>query len=76
MAQTTIAQHGVSITAFEQSEWARMAQAAYRTGRNRVGHRMSAAAALPQGYLMPCRVYDGLAHAYRRWLIANEFPTD
>ena len=56
-------------------EWARMAQAAYRNGRNDIGHRYSGAAALPEGAAMDIARYDALQHDYRNWLIADEYPT-
>lgn len=55
--------------AHERAEWARLAQDAYRTGRNDFGHRFSARAAV--GGYMPLEVFDTLQTIYRRWLIGG-----
>lgn len=60
----------------EKAEWARMAQAAYRTGRNAIGHRYSAAAALRHNEPLPLPRFDTLQSGYRAWLVFNEFPGD
>lgn len=58
----------ITVTAHDAREWSRLAQDAYATGRNDVGHRFSVAAAIYWG--KPCRVdvYDTLQWQYRRWL--------
>lgn len=60
-------------TQHERAEWARMAQSAYATGHNAVGHRYSAAAAYPTA--MPIARFDALMSGYRAWLTFNEYPT-
>lgn len=56
-------------TEHDKREWARMAADAYKSGRNGVGHRYSAAAALPAGATMPTPRYDALQVGYRSWLV-------
>lgn len=60
-------------TAHDKAEWARYAQAAYKTGHNRIGHRYSAMASIPNGYGMDISVFDTLQHNYRQWLIWSVF---
>jgi hypothetical protein len=60
-------------TAHEKSEWARCAQAAYARGCNEFGHKLSAAAALPNGASLDCETFDAIASIYREWLILNVF---
>jgi len=57
----------ITPTARERSEWSRLAQDAYRTGRNEYGNRFSVSAAL---YAYPIReeIFDCLQIIYRRWL--------
>lgn len=62
-------------TEHEKREWARMAQAAYQSGRNAVGHRYSAAAALRQDATISTELFDRLMDGYRRWLV-DGVPTD
>ena len=52
----------------EANEWARMAQAAYASGRNSIGHRYSVAATW-RSKQMPLRQWDSLQADYRSWLI-------
>ena len=59
----------LTVTAHEASEWARMAQDAYRNGHNFYGHRYSAAAATLAGKQVNTEVYDTLQRHYRTWLI-------
>lgn len=56
-------------TEHEKNEWARMAQDAYAKGFNAIGHRFSAAAALPRGEKIPTARFDSLMADYRAWLI-------
>lgn len=56
-------------TEHEKNEWARMAQDAYAKGFNAIGHRFSAAAALPRGEKIPSARFDSLMADYRAWLI-------
>ena len=56
-------------TAHGRSEWARLAQDAYRSGRNGLGHRFSVAAATPGE--MPLARYDALQETYREWLLTG-----
>lgn len=55
----------------EASEWSRMAQDAYHTGRNEFGHRFSVASAIYEGKPIRVDVYDTLMTQYRRWLIGG-----
>lgn len=58
----------ITPTAHERAEWSRLAQDAYRTGRNFYGHRYSPLrrqGALP----LPTCAYDALMRAYRAWLV-------
>ena len=59
----------ITPTEHEKREWSRMATAAYKTGRNAIGHRYSMAATLRIGE--PCDVskFDSLQNDYRAWLI-------
>ena len=57
------------VTAHNKSEWSRLAKDAYSKGVNYLGHRYSAAAALPDGAAIPIDRYDILQYGYRRWLI-------
>lgn len=59
-------------TQHEKMEWARCAQAAYKAGHNRLGHALSAAAALPHDADMPVARYDFIAGTYRTWLVFGE----
>jgi hypothetical protein len=52
----------------ERLEWSRMAQDAYRAGRNFYGHRYSVAATWSS---VRIDVFDTLQHTYRRWLIGG-----
>jgi hypothetical protein len=61
----------ITPTHAEKLEWARMAQAAYKSGDNVMGHRYSAYAAIPSNASIPVVAYDGLQLNYRRWLIGN-----
>ncbi len=61
-------------TEHEKRGWARFAQAAYRIGRNDVGHRYSGAATLRIGEAMPLARFDELQAGYRAWLCFNEYP--
>lgn len=58
----------------EKNEWSRMAQAAYTTGRNSVGHTYSTAASLPRDGTLTTEYFDKLQRGYRAWLIDNVFP--
>jgi len=55
-------------------EFARFAQAAYAKGHKELGHKLSAAAALPYRAEMSLRSYYDLAEAYRAWLVFDEYP--
>lgn len=57
----------------EKSEWSRMARAAYAADHNDVGHRYSAAAALPIAAQMTIARFDDLQGGYRSWLCWNDF---
>jgi hypothetical protein len=61
----------ITVTEHEAREWSRLAQAAYNSDRNDLGHRFSMAAAVYWG--KPCRadVFDTLQTIYRRWLIGG-----
>lgn len=60
-------------TQHEKNEWSRMATAAYARGINRVGHRYSAAAALPHAGMLEIERFDMLQQGYRAWLVFNDF---
>lgn len=64
----------ITVTDHERLEWARAAQAMYAAGRNRWGHWLSAAAALPWAFGMPVDRYDELQRVYREWLIDGTIP--
>jgi hypothetical protein len=61
-------------TRHEKLEWARMAQAAYSAGINRIGHRYSGAASIPDDYALTVARFDELQSGYRDWLCFNRFP--
>lgn len=65
----------ITLTEHELSEWRRLAQAAYKTGRTAIGHKFSAAGALPGGSRMAVTRFDELQSLYREWLIQG-FPED
>lgn len=46
-----------------------MAQAAYASGRNQIGHRFSGKAALLNDVAIPISTFDELQSEYRAWLI-------
>jgi hypothetical protein len=58
----------------EKNEWARMAQAAYRVGRNSIGHTYSVAASLPHDGVLKTEYFDALQSGYRNWLVFGEWP--
>lgn len=58
----------MTITKAERDGWVKLAQDAYRTGRNFYGHRFSAMATKTS---LPVQVYDTLQVIYRRWLIGG-----
>jgi hypothetical protein len=58
-------------TAHEKAEWARFAQAAYGAGLTWLGHRYSAAAALPVGATMATGAFDFMQRVYRAWLVSG-----
>ena len=64
----------ITVTNWEKSEWTRLATAAYAQGVNAIGHRYSAAAALPNGTRLDCATYDRLQGPYRQWLVFNIMP--
>ena len=59
----------ITPTAHDKTEWSRLAQAAYREGRNSIGHRFSAAASLPHDAPMTVAQFDALQGQYRHWLV-------
>lgn len=59
----------VTPSAHEKAEWTRLAQAAYKAGRNAIGHRFSVAASLPSTGSMALATFDSLQADYRSWLI-------
>ena len=61
----------VTPTAHEKMEWSRLAQDAYRTGRNGLGHRYSARASDPAGTRLHDAAYDAIQTTYRQWLIGG-----
>lgn len=67
----------MTVTYHNKMEWARMAQDMYWHGINYLGHRYSAAAAIPEGTRLTCADFDALHDLYRTWLIdgAQAFPT-
>lgn len=63
-------------TEHDKREWSRMAQAAYGSDRNDVGHRFSmASATTPVGGRMELKRYDSLMAEYRAWLVFGEWPS-
>ena len=64
----------ITITEAEKTGWHRLALAAYGCGNNPVGHRYSAAAALPSNTALPVPFYDRLQKGYRDWLCLGLFP--
>jgi hypothetical protein len=61
-------------TEHEKREWSRMAHWAYKSDRNDIGHRYSAAGALMRGQSIPIERFDALQAGYREWLNFNKFP--
>ena len=66
----------ITVLDSNRTEWARMAQDAYRCGRSEIGHRYSAAAAMPNGTELADRAYDALMAPYRAWLIGGWSDVD
>lgn len=58
----------------EKAEWSRVAQAAYSSGNNALGHRFSAYASLEHGARMPADLFDNLQSIYRTWLVFGRLP--
>lgn len=67
--QTAPVIHGITVTDHNKSEWARMAQSAYRADLNAIGHRFSGAASITRGTRLTCAEYDSLQTLYRAWLV-------
>ena len=68
--------HEIIPTEHDKREWSRMANAAYGSDHNDIGHRYSMAAASTRiGESMPVARFDALQQGYRAWLIDNIFPT-
>lgn len=63
----------ITPTQHEKNEWSRMAQAAYRAGRNSIGHAFSVAASMSSGQQMSPRYFYKLQNSYRAWLVFNEW---
>jgi hypothetical protein len=59
----------ITPTSHEKNEWARLAQAAYRSGATGVGHRFSVAASGRADAEMPLPMFDALQFVYRRWFV-------
>lgn len=64
----------ITVLQHDKDEWARLAQAAYAAGFNRIGHRYSAAASMPAGMKMQAWQFDDLQSDYRAWLVFGEWP--
>jgi hypothetical protein len=62
----------ITVTQHEKNEWSRLAKSAYASGRNEIGHRFSAAAALRNDESMEQDRFDELQSEYRAWLDASE----
>lgn len=60
--------------AHEKAEWSRMAQAAYASGLNTIGHIYSAAASAPEGRGVGLYYFYRLQAGYRAWLCDGRFP--
>lgn len=58
-------------THHEKMEWSRLAQAAYASGRNDIGHRFSVAATHRNQEPMDLMIFDALQADYRTWLIGG-----
>jgi hypothetical protein len=56
----------MTLTNHERAEFQRMATAAYKSGRNPVGHRFSVAGALAT---LELSRFDALMNEYREWLV-------
>lgn len=63
----------VSPNGHEKAEWSRLAQNAYSINRNDLGHKFSAAASIPSGWMMPVDRFDYLQSIYRHWLVTGQF---
>ena len=59
----------------DKMEWSRLAQSAYKAGRNDIGHRYSAAASMPKDHPVTVERYDSLQEGYRSWLNFGLFPS-
>jgi hypothetical protein len=59
----------VTPTQHEKNEWSRLAQAAYRSQVNEIGHTYSVAASLPHDGELTVERFDQLQANYRQWLI-------
>lgn len=66
----------ITPTDHDRAEWSRLAQDAYRSERNPMGHKFSAAAAWRAGVPMPIGIYDDLQGIYRAWLIGGWLAVD
>jgi hypothetical protein len=64
----------ITPTIHEKAEWARLAQAAYEQGYNRIGHRYSAAASMPEGMRIQAWRFNDLQSDYADWLVFGEWP--
>lgn len=53
-----------------QTEWARLAKAAYGRGRNDIGNMYAGAATIDERPI-DIHTFDALQSAYREWLIDN-----
>jgi hypothetical protein len=65
----------ITPTEHEKAEWSRLAQAAYKRGKNAIGHRYSVAASHPRNSSVSVTYFDYLQHGYRQWLVSNEWPS-
>jgi len=57
----------VTPTQHEKYEWTTVAEAAYKTQYNEIGHTFSVAATLPNGAQMTIKQFDELKSNYRQW---------
>lgn len=64
----------ITVLDYNKAEWSRFAQAAYKIGRNDVGHRFSTLASMPHDAEMPIKRFDLHQNIYRDWLCFNKYP--
>lgn len=66
----------ITITQNDKDEWSRLATSAYTAGHNTIGHKYSAAAAMPALSKITPGAFEDLQRPYREWLNWNTYRYD